>query len=65
MVAAFPPSRVQPLQGLPAVLHALKRGGSTLAHFGAGVDFGAQGVEGDWGVRGADSLLVNECGEEV
>ena len=65
MVAAFPPSCVQPLQGLPAVLHAFKRSGPTLTFLGAGTDFGAQGIEGDRGVGGAGGVQVDECGEEV
>ena len=65
MVAAFPPSCVQPLQGLPAVLHALKRSGPTLTFLGAGADFGTQGIESDRGVGGAGGVIVDKCGEEV
>ena len=66
MVAAFPPSRVQPLQGLPGVLHEFNRVGATLTFVGAGADFGAQGIKCDnRGVGGVDGLLVDEYGEKV
>ena len=65
MVAALPPSRVQPLQGLPGVLHEFNRVGATLTFVGAGADFGAQGIKCDRSLGGGDGLLVDECGEKV